>query len=1067
MTKINLQDIGEILQEKARTVSECLGVTKGTGCSATEYEDIIYVTSQKKFWLLPKELADRLSESASLLADKVATDDKMARMQNLETSGLIHCIATPKLESFLSEEEREKYLDADWLIDDIAKGRVRQAITMAYYTAVFNNNQHKNIAYTVDEKCHPETKQYAQNLYQELQQKKYGNQDYMPDVNWKVRDFERKYESYEDTWNELDKKARAALKAAGYEMRDGVIFTPEQIQIKKAIDNYLKNQKKLQSHENTSEDNNKNIFEAIAEYRKKVETLYLDTTQYPMLAATMGDGLLIQQAFEAFDRGTIDELEKTIKNQMECIIELANYGIAVPEFALGSKDPEHGLKQLHYLRSLQVRRQNAASALEKKFEIWYNATGRNIVPPLPIFDNDIEKIAVIDAEIDEIQAKAEQVANNNTPPMLLFWDPKKFEPKEAEWLVKGNMPLREFSKILPNKGGPFLSHISLYDLVSKNTALFDMLNKGSSHIKSLNNDDGLFDVYLTENMAYEIGFQKDWYDHEKATFKAQTFFDYLDNKGWKIKSIETQAQRDEWAKTLNSIIFEEKVQRHIMAFDNSLSASFIRLLGGPKMAQLNYEVKGPEMENLKFGSIQFNLKISPLHGQVDIFDFTYPKPNQAIQISIPYYTYRGERKELDFGHFYLRMRAKAWGFAGVSLMGVAKVALSDDLGVVGIKVVDSATGKESGRTGTGAILNFNLFAGVQAGIKLITELMWCRPANLKNFNTVYEQAIARKTQQPIPTFRTLSKVEVGAAVQAGGALAGGVGIILKDGKLHIAFELSAAWGVGGKVFTSFEVDYRSIGDLVQIVCKALIDNDMEPLQWVEDDALDAIIKMSVLGIALPTLTYWTFWTVTQLDKLYRSIIAEGKGGIVAYYIVRREYRDYFKDWFMVLPPQAVGPLLWTLTRSSGAFEVADDPTQQPVKYTREHSVVYQQQAINLCLSWIKERAEGAFSKTNPNNAQKFFEAAVCRMNADGVIDLNENARNNNYMYNRFECLETTMRWLVRDERLVFQSDDAKLTFKSLVRDLGIHIDCYVHDAGEEVYLYPGARRYTYNKRANN
>lgn len=373
-------------------------------------------------------------------------------------------------------------------------------------------------------------------------------------------------------------------------------------------------------------------------------------------------------------------------------------------------------------------------------------------------------------------------------------------------------------------------------------------------------------------------------------------------------------------------------------------------------------------------------------------------------------------------------------------MAGAKVALSDDLGVVGIKVLDPATGKESGRTGTGAITEFNLFAGVQAGIKLITELMWRRPANLKNFNTVYEQAIARKTQQPIPTFRTLSKVEVGAAVQAGGALAAGFGIILKDGKLHIAFEFSAAWGVGGKVSTSFEVDYRSIGDLVQIVCKALIDNDMEPLQWVEDDALDSIIKMSVLGVALPTLTYWTFWTVTQLDKLYLSIIAEGKGGMVAYYITDPDYQDYFKDWFMVLPPQAVGPLLWTLTRSTGAFEVTKDPTQQPEKYTKDHAVVFQQQAINLCLGWIKERAEGAFSKINPNNAQKFFEVSVCRMNANGVIDLNENVRNKEYCYNRFDCLELTMNWLVKDTYLSRLSNLEKGKFETLVSDLGKHID---------------------------
>lgn len=590
--------------------------------------------------------------------------------------------------------------------------------------------------------------------------------------------------------------------------------------------------------------------------------------------------------------------------------------------------------------------------------------------------------------------------------------------------------------------------ISLYDVVSKNTALFDKLNDASKHIKSLNKDDEHFDAYLKENMAYCIKFKDDWYDKEKSTFKSKEFFEYIDTLGWKIKSIETEEQRIKWTKTLNAIIFEENVQRHIMAFDTSLSGAFIRLLGGPNMAQMSFEASGPKMENLKLGSIEFKLKVSPLHGQVDIFDFNLPNPNAAFNISLPYYTYRGEKKSLDFGRFYMNIRAKAWGFAGVSLMAGAHVALSDDLGVLGIKVVDGATGQSKGRTGTGAMTQFELFAGVQAGIKMTIALMWQPPANLTTFNTVYQKIMAPQSQQLAPTFRVLSKLEGSAAGQIGASLSGGFGIILKDGKLHVAFDLSVTWGVGGKVKVDFEVDYRSVGDLVQIVCKALIDNDMEPLQWVADDALDELLKIAVLGVAFPTVVYWSFWTVTKLDSFYQSIVCSGNGGIIGYYMTLPDYRQHFEDWFMILPAQSIGPLLWTLTTTPKAFKV--DETNE--EFTKDYAIVYQQQAINLCLEWIKRRATTPFSKTSPNEAQKLFEASVCRMNVQGIIDIHENVRNTTYCDNRYAKLELAMKWRPRNTPELTVVHERELNkFNLLVKELGCHMDDH---CGENPNKYP-------------
>lgn len=1053
MPNITLKDISDLLVEKTKQAANCIGMTAGTGCSTAEYEDIIYVTTQKQFWLLPKNLANQLKQSAAKLANDVATPDKVARMQNLETSGLIHCIATPKLESFLIPEEQQQYLDAKWLLSDAQL--IHFEIQMIYIGILAAHRFGHGFLYTAKETDHPKTKQYLKNISDELVSTHYDKMDYIPEVDKRDRRFYYQCEPERTLFKKLDQKARAQAQAAGYEIRDEKIYTPEQIRIKKLIDSYVKNQKIIQQNENTSTDKNINVFQAVANYKARIKELE-ELQKSPMIAIGYTSiGVLINSNQTKQDLNT---LEQTILAQTECIIELANFGIAVPEFALGDQDPQEGMKRLHELRSLQAGREEIAQALKDRFEIWYKASGSHVVPPLPIFDPYVIKIAEYDNKIADIQNKAEQIANSFKPPKLLFWNPNEFKPKETEWLVKGNMPLREFSIASGDKN--FLSHISLYDVVAKNTALFDMLNNASQHIKSLNKDDEHFDAYLKENMAYCIKFKDDWYDKEKSTFKSKEFFEYIDTLGWKVKSIETEEQRIKWTNTLNAIIFEENVQRHIMAFDTSLSGAFIRLLGGPNMAQMSFEASGPKMENLKLGSIEFKLKVSPLHGQVDIFDFNFPNPNAAFDISLPYYTYRGEKKSLDFGRFYMNIRAKAWGFAGVSLMAGAHVALSDDLGKLGIKVTDEATGKTKGRTGTGAMAEFELFAGVQAGIKMAITLMWQPPANLTTFNTVYQQIMAPQSQQLIPTFRVLSKLEGSAAGQIGASLSGGFGIILKDGKLHVAFDLSVTWGVGGKVKVDFEVDYRSVGDLVQIVCKALIDNDMEPLQWVANDALDELLKIAVLGVAFPTVAYWSFWTVTKLDAFYQSIVCSGNGGIIGYYMMLPEYRQHFEDWFMILPAQSVGPLLWTLTTTPKAFKV--DETGE--EFTKDYAIVYQQQAINLCLGWIKKRATTPFSKTVPNEAQKLFEASVCRMNVQGIIDINENVRNTSYCDNRYAKLELAMEWAPRaTPRLMPIHDQLKQDFLKHVKDLGCHMDDH---CAEVLYKHPGLPWYIYQENIN-
>ncbi|RLK46772.1 hypothetical protein DFR31_2478, partial [Alkalispirillum mobile] len=99
-----------------------------------------------------------------------------------------------------------------------------------------------------------------------------------------------------------------------------------------------------------------------------------------------------------------------------------------------------------------------------------------------------------------------------------------------------------------------------------------------------------------------------------------------------------------------------------------------------------------------------------------------------------------------------------------------------------------------------------------------------------------------------------------------------------------------------------------------------------------------------------------------------------------------------RAWVRQLPPEALGPLLDTLTSQPRAFEVEVEHNgrKQVQRFGREQALVFHQQAILNCLQWIVSGVgEGVygpkrtFSDEEPNPAQKLFEKAVIRMGRDG------------------------------------------------------------------------------------
>ncbi|SER99083.1 hypothetical protein SAMN03159444_05594, partial [Pseudomonas sp. NFACC02] len=117
--------------------------------------------------------------------------------------------------------------------------------------------------------------------------------------------------------------------------------------------------------------------------------------------------------------------------------------------------------------------------------------------------------------------------------------------------------------------------------------------------------------------------------------------------------------------------------------------------------------------------------------------------------------YNSSLGTLDLGKLSLNLSAKAWGFAGASLMLSRSLTLDQASGFTSIVGLDIAKG-------SGELGKFDLFVGAQAGCKVAGELSWCPPASVLPPAPIPNRA-------PFSAWRPLARLEVElvAAVGAG------------------------------------------------------------------------------------------------------------------------------------------------------------------------------------------------------------------------------------------------------------------------------------------------------------
>lgn len=997
-TVTNLEPISLPTEEnKKPTNQESFCKKDKPDCNKT-YQDIIYVTGQRRFWLLPENVIEHIQEAADTLRQQTIDTDKAKRMSKIAESGLMDYFLTPGPESFLEATddntgERDLYLHSKRSIEE---------------------EKAKQIQYRRDWE---DAKVCGENNLAMMLERALFSSKQTVEANQK--EVER-----------LNRIAYARAEKLGYKRENGTFYTPRALEARDAVDNYIAERNKALDRGFDMFDPGSRKIASIWEHLKHYKELHKNFTQSGRVDERALRGIILN----------IDNLENLLSSYIKSILKLAECGIAVPEFSLSPDDQYEGTAEFTAYIKLLKTQKNLEQRIEQRYSEWVSATAGRAAPPGMIFKDLEEEWHKLSDQAESLKLQAELRTRELVPPRLFLWDPETYQPKPIERLAKDDIPLRELS--CPSSSY-VLNHISLKQLSKQGANLFREplkdLRRIPKAVSQAADPDQIFSDWLKQEGALELDEKGPWFD-ENGIFQPEKFFSYLDSKKLKVRTLQVAERRKSWGDSLKSMVFEERTLRNIMLFDNSPQAQLLRLLM-PEGTTLHNAVKleGPKYgkSSLQLAKVEATLEVAAWRGEVDLFKLQLPKREEAKPIILKYLAYDGNIREVNFGKLSLQISAKAWGFAGASLVLAREVSLSQESGYTSISGLDTAKG-------TGEVASFNLFVGAQAGCKLSGELSWCPP-----LDAIPVAPIPKRVQ--IKGWQTLAKLEAEVAVSVGVTVKGNFGISLENGKLRLTIDSSFAFGAGIKGYLNFEVGYGSILSLLELIRKELVANDYKDLEWIEQDASSYVHKLCFFGSIGFDVVFLYARGYAHVKELYEIFTNGGRGGQIAYTLITSKQQDTIKNWILNLQPNALGPLLMALTSDPRPFL----PPQEENEIKYENALLYQQQAIERCLNWISVK----------NNACKHFEESVIRMNRDGVKPLKHGQA---YCENKLK-LDLFMENLANPQSIKTRHKLIIDKYKKLTTYLGQHINssCEYHTEYYGPAIAPAVRIKSYYKESNN
>lgn len=965
-----------------------------TPCS-TSYGEVIYATKEKMFYLLPERAASSIKEAMNELEQHISVSKSPEeRLKGMNTAGLLEYFLEPKLTNFLQGEQKSRMLEIEAQEPDIAQP------TMAMRLKAVSREARNSAA--LDKQ--PDQSEYARNRELANQQ-----QASLLEANSDGQKLQRLYSE----WKKLKNIAVAQAKVAGYTYESGNLFSPGALEARSRVQTYLKARSAL-----TSSGKLTTLKEEDFQKNKKA---YLDATNCVIDGKARMCGYLKEVANER------KKVEKDFAAYIDSILKVADYGLALPEFALipDTGDISAGIEKFKAYLEMEQQQIKLTEQIRSKYKAWIDASGQNVAAPTGIVEAEQAEWQRIQQARLKLREDAEAAVAAALPLRHLLWEPEQFQPKPEERLVKAGFPLREVA--LFNSPNSPVKHLSLLNLEGITKVLKkDASEIGAAASKDLqklpgnsngkaesDSDDNPFHEWLREQGALAIKDQQsDWFD-EKGWFDVEMFHSYLKSKNYKVETFEDAGARKDWGLRLRQLLFKEEVRSSLRLFDNSPQAQLVRCLTPPQSSiHTATKVSGPSFsvaDNFKASAkAEASLGIDLARGEVELMKMDLPGRDQAKDILVPYLDYEKNRKNLNLGRFSIHLGARAWGYTGATLLLSSSVQLGRANVQGGLNLPEITDAKRADTTNAtaatarsepvlegdaakvrvedGAKAQFNLFAGVQAGILLTGALNWAPPKDIAALRAAPTPGMSNSVNSTKASqWSSLARLTAGFTAAYGLGANADIGISLHEGRFIMRFKASLIVGTGAGGEFQFEVGYDGVTDLINLLRREMHKNQDKSLIFVTDDAADYIDKLNFLGAAGMEVAMSYMQGVDMVMSLYEALTGGGRGASIAHTIMNYRNQAELEQWILSATPGALGPMLMTLTSAAESFKIreygAQSANSAEKSYSKDQCHLLQQQAIERILGLIVNQAKA--QGTVPL-AQAQFEEACMSMNRFGT-----------------------------------------------------------------------------------
>ncbi|WP_421621900.1 hypothetical protein [Alkalilimnicola ehrlichii] len=378
-------------------------------------------------------------------------------------------------------------------------------------------------------------------------------------------------------------------------------------------------------------------------------------------------------------------------------------------------------------------------------------------------------------------------------------------------------------------------------------------------------------------------------------------------------------------------------------------------------------------------------------GEIALAPIQLPDPAKAEPVIVPFGLEADHPDARSIGRYCLHIEPVLHGHAAVSVAlggGVGLDTAGGRLAVNGLAPVE--------RDGVDARLE--AFAGTGLAGHNHCRLLWQPPANLlarlPRYQAMAEIDRAGYARDEARQWKTLTAAEINPEVRVGVGGEAAFRLGLHNGRFVLHASLRLVLGVGGGGSVRLALETRHLDLWLAMMHQALVEVGYERVDWIDEDAFEAMSRLAYLAaITLVEPGLLLLRGTHRLRQMIEWLTRErDMASRIAYTIVNDPQRDAIAAWVRQLPPEALGPLLYTLTSRPQAFEVEiqRDGQKQVQRFGREQALVFHQRAILNCLQWIVSGVMAGvygprrdFSAEHPHPAQKLFEKAVVRMARDG------------------------------------------------------------------------------------